>query len=87
MSYVLIWSREHSGWWRPYSQGYSNNIACAGLYLKSEADEIVSNSNGREFKFSLSEGFKLLQKQALTADNTLMKLFKSIHETNVLERM
>jgi len=28
----LIWSRDHGGWWRPCTQGYTADIMEAGVY-------------------------------------------------------
>lgn len=42
---VLIWSYEHDGWWRANSRGYTSLDVEAGLYLRSEANEIVSGAN------------------------------------------
>jgi hypothetical protein len=40
----LVWSNQHSAWWRPNSCGYTKQISDAGLYSRDEAIEI---SRGR----------------------------------------
>ena len=42
----LIWSNQHSMWWRPDSKGYTPELAEAGRYSRGEAIEI---SRGRDF--------------------------------------
>ena len=37
MTDCLIWSHEHSAWWRPKSAGYTNSINDAGRYTRDEA--------------------------------------------------
>lgn len=44
----LIWSYQHTAWWRPGSRGYTWDIAKAGLYEKAEAEGIVENARGEE---------------------------------------
>lgn len=41
----LIWSNEHSAWWRPKSHGYTSVIGEAGRYSKSAADRICREAN------------------------------------------
>jgi len=43
--YFLIWSFEHSSWWRPNRHGYTRFIAEAGRYSPEEAMEIAANAN------------------------------------------
>ena len=72
---VLIWSMEHKAWWRPNSQGYTNNLAAAGLYEHDEAQEIIKGTNGKNEKtVSLETAFTKLQMQAAQADRALTKL-------------
>jgi hypothetical protein len=42
--YWLIWSNEHSGWWRPMSMGYTPKVEQAGQYSFSEALKICSGA-------------------------------------------
>lgn len=46
---VRIWSIEHGRWWKPNRQGYTRLIEEAGIYGKSEADDIVIRAN--RFKY------------------------------------
>ncbi len=41
----LIWSIEHSGWWKPNSNGYTKKREEAGLYTFEEAKRIVKSAN------------------------------------------
>lgn len=41
----VIWSYEHSSWWRPHSMGYTVDINQAGLYTKDEAAKICDDAN------------------------------------------
>jgi len=36
----LIWSNEHSSWWRANSAGYTTHVAAAGKYTRAEAMHI-----------------------------------------------
>ncbi len=36
----LVWSHEHSAWWRPNSLGYTTFMDKAGRYSREEAIEI-----------------------------------------------
>ncbi len=91
---ALIWSIEHKAWWRADSQGYTNNLASAGLYEYDEAQEIVKASNGKNEKtVSLEVAFRKLQTQAYQADKALTKLSGLkvdidciIKDTRLLER-
>ncbi|MGH3518829.1 MAG: hypothetical protein ACRDQ7_15705 [Haloechinothrix sp.] len=40
----LIWSNQHTGWWRPRHHGYTLMIEEAGRYDKAEAEEIVARA-------------------------------------------
>jgi hypothetical protein len=40
----VIWSFEHHAWWAPSREGYTEDLASAGLYSQREAGEIVTNS-------------------------------------------
>ena len=40
----LIWSNEHSGWWRENRCGYAGRIEDAGRYTQAEALEICTNA-------------------------------------------
>lgn len=40
METYLVWSHEHSAWWRPNSAGYTVHVKAAGRYSRDEAIEI-----------------------------------------------
>lgn len=45
----LVWSNEHSAWWRPARCGYTIILVSAGRYSRAEAIEICAdarNANG-----------------------------------------
>ena len=44
-SEYLIWSIEHTAWWKPNRYGYTQELREAGVYGKAEAEEIVEESN------------------------------------------
>jgi hypothetical protein len=41
----LIWSNEHTCWWRANSQGYSYDIKDVGRYSREEAMKICKGAN------------------------------------------
>jgi hypothetical protein len=41
----LIWSIEHSAWWKPNQIGYCDKRENAGRYTLSEASAIVREAN------------------------------------------
>jgi hypothetical protein len=41
----LIWSIEHSAWWKPYHNGYTSVRGEAGEYSFDEACDIVQRAN------------------------------------------
>jgi hypothetical protein len=41
----LIWSNEHTAWWRPDRCGYTYSITDAGRYQREEALRICSGAN------------------------------------------
>jgi hypothetical protein len=41
----LIWSIEHTAFWRPGQTGYTRTLAEAGRYSETEADAIVARAN------------------------------------------
>lgn len=45
MSDYLIWSNEHTAWWKPAHRGYTTVIHEAGRYTSAEADRIVAAAN------------------------------------------
>jgi hypothetical protein len=45
MSWWIIWSEEHGGWWRPGKTGYTRQLIAAGRYGEAEAKEIVARAN------------------------------------------
>lgn len=58
----LIWSEEHSAWWRKNCCGYTQTIRHAGRYSEHRAQEIVNNANGDgrtfcEVALAVPEGF------------------------------
>lgn len=40
----LIWSHEHSAWWRPNRLGYTGDVAQAGRYTKEDAQQICDKA-------------------------------------------
>lgn len=40
----LVWSNQHSAWWRPNRRGYTTFIEEAGRYDRTEAEEIVRDA-------------------------------------------
>lgn len=84
---VLIWSNEHQAWWRPNSQGYSPNVARAGLYDRSDAESIVQNAGSKNEQIvELEFGFLKLQGQAWEADKAMNKAIIYLQHTDVLGR-
>lgn len=45
MTLYHLWSNKHSAWWRPNSQGYTQDVAEAGLYTEADAVARVVNSS------------------------------------------
>jgi len=43
--WYLVWSIEHTAWWRPAHRGYTRDLYLAGHYSRDEAREIVKNAN------------------------------------------
>lgn len=43
----LIWSNEHTAFWRPNSAGYTTHAEAAGRYTESEAMDICRNARSR----------------------------------------
>lgn len=41
----VIWSIEHTAWWRPHSLGYCAALSEAGRYAKADAERIVERAN------------------------------------------
>lgn len=48
-----IYSYEHKSWWRPYHNGYTQDLSEAGQYTAEEAIEIAFNAN--RFSASIQE--------------------------------
>jgi hypothetical protein len=46
----LIWSHEHSGWWRPGGLGYSSNIDSAGRFTRNHALDICRRALPGQYK-------------------------------------
>src|SRR5262245_49560019 len=44
VSAYLVWSHEHRAWWRPMRNGYTTNIAHAGVYSRDDAMEITKGA-------------------------------------------
>lgn len=42
----LVWSHEHSAWWRPNHSGYTTFLAGAGRYSREEALRICTQAHG-----------------------------------------
>jgi len=42
----LVWSHEHSAWWRPARQGYTTFLERAGRYTRDEALAICIQRDG-----------------------------------------
>jgi hypothetical protein len=40
----LVWSNEHTGWWRPGSLGYSPGLKHAGHYTREQALDICARA-------------------------------------------
>ncbi len=38
----LVWSNEHTAWWRPNAAGYCTSVADAGRFTKEEAEDHAS---------------------------------------------
>lgn len=45
----VIWSIEHTAWWRPEEMGYSTNVQEAGLYPEEDTKRILARANRRSF--------------------------------------
>lgn len=43
--HYLIWSIEHTAWWRPNANGYTASYSVAGRYTKEEAFRISARAN------------------------------------------
>ena len=43
--WYVLWSIEHTAWWRPSRRGYTRDIRQAGRYELLEAREIVRDAN------------------------------------------
>ena len=41
----VIWSFEHDAWWRPGRMGYTKQLAHAGHYSQTEAEQIAADAN------------------------------------------
>ena len=50
----LIWSIEHTAWWRPDEWGYTTVLAEAGRYSLPRASEIVLKARGNECLIPMS---------------------------------
>ena len=48
-SEFLIWSIEHTAWWRPGRCGYTCKLEEAGRYSRAEAADIVEHANIASF--------------------------------------
>lgn len=46
MMKYLIWSNEHSAWWKPAGRGYTLKMAEAGTYSEAEAVDICRGAMG-----------------------------------------
>lgn len=52
MSKYLVWSNEHTAWWRPNHEGYCYAINEAGRY---DRDEALAICRGANFGFTHEE--------------------------------
>lgn len=41
----VLWSIEHTAWWRPSRWGYTRDLRDAGRYSREESREIVKDAN------------------------------------------
>jgi hypothetical protein len=41
----VIWSIEHTAWWRPGRAGYTDQLGLAGRYMRADAEAIVADAN------------------------------------------
>jgi hypothetical protein len=41
----LIWSHEHSAWWRPNNCGYTTHLEAAGRYSRDDAISICADAH------------------------------------------
>jgi hypothetical protein len=53
MNRFLIWSIEHTAWWRPGKWGYTDQLSEAGVYDDEDARAIVANANRVHFNEAL----------------------------------
>lgn len=74
---VLIWSVQHKAYWRSNSQGYTANIAAAGIYERIKAIEIRKGADC-QLIIELDEAFASLQLQAKWADLKLLKTKRAL---------
>lgn len=52
----VVWSNEHSAWWRPDKCGYCTHLSGAGHYTREQALKIcIGARGGREFNCNPSE--------------------------------
>lgn len=82
--YFVIWSKQHRAWWRDNSQGYSKNLAKAGVYSKDDLDNICMEDNTL---LRLLDAFHQLQGQAYSTDQILIQVENALSATSVKERM
>lgn len=45
MTLYVIWSIEHSAWWRVNWCGYTRDLSEAGRYSEAAADEVLARAN------------------------------------------
>ena len=43
--WYVLWSIEHTAWWRQHRRGYTRDLRSAGRYSLEEAREIVRDAN------------------------------------------
>lgn len=45
MATYVIWSSEHTAWWRPHRCGYTRDLRDAGVYGEQQARDILQRAN------------------------------------------
>jgi len=77
MNLYLIWSIEHTAWWRPAWMGYTINANEAGLYGEEDADKILKQAN----RFTVNEA--KVPVECVFDEEVLQKLQKGAPTTTI----